>query len=252
MTKLQTLLIDDEPPALTRLRRLLLPYADQLSICGEATNGAEGVALIEQLRPDVVFLDIHLPELNGFELLGQLTHLPFIVFTTAYDHYAVRAFEEQAVDYLVKPIEASRLAKTMQKVAQVRQEAAIGLSTLQKILSDWQSPTPVQAITVPVGDHLLVVPLSDIAYFSSSGKHVVVHRLSNEQHVVNYTLTDLGNQLGNRFIRVSRSHLVNSAVIDEIRKWSNGSYTLTLRDAKRSAVNTSTHCGDLLSQLRTL
>ena len=108
---LKTILIDDEPLALSRLRRLLEKHSDVFLIISEAKNGAEGLVEIDRHHPDVIFLDIEMPLLNGFEMLSKLTKMPLVIFSTAYDQYAIRAFEENSVDYLLKPIENERWLK---------------------------------------------------------------------------------------------------------------------------------------------
>ena len=119
---LKTILIDDEPLAISRLRRLLTKFADTFDIIGEAKNGQEGLDLIEVLQPDVIFLDIEMPVLNGFEMLSKLNYMPLVVFATAFDQYAIRAFEENSIDYLLKPIEAERLEKTVEKLKKFHQK----------------------------------------------------------------------------------------------------------------------------------
>jgi two-component system LytT family response regulator len=124
---LRTLLVDDEPLAVNRLRRLLGRYEDTFVIVGEAHNGLEGLKAVEVLEPDLIFLDIEMPGLNGFEMLAKLPYLPIVVFATAYDDYAVRAFEENSIDYLLKPIEAERLEKTVERIRK-SQSAPTGAS----------------------------------------------------------------------------------------------------------------------------
>lgn len=121
---LRTLLIDDEQLALNRLRRLLGPYDDTIEIIGEAGNGLDGLQAIETLEPELLFLDIEMPGLNGFEMLARLPYLPLVVFATAYDQYAVRAFEENSIDYLLKPIEPDRLEKTIDRIRKRQSEGA--------------------------------------------------------------------------------------------------------------------------------
>ncbi len=113
---LRTIIIDDEQLALNRLRRLLSDYAEVFDIIAEGHNGAEGLAMVDQYTPDLIFLDIEMPLLNGFEMLAKVGKMPMVVFATAYDQYAIRAFEENSVDYLLKPIENERLQKTIEKI----------------------------------------------------------------------------------------------------------------------------------------
>ena len=252
MIALPVLLIDDEPPALERLRRLLTEYDDVLSICGEATNGVEGITLIESLQPAVVFLDIQMPRLTGFEMLSQLSYRPYIVFTTAYDQYAVRAFEENSLDYLLKPIDASRLAKTVAKIRQSRQPAPLTVQTLQTLLAQSQPSKPIQAITVKQGDDWQLVTLTDIAFFQAAGKYVLLHTAEGSQHIVEYSLSELEALLPDQFVRISRACLLNRLLIRQLRKRLNGSYLITLGDAKGSKLETSTNSRELINQLHLL
>src|ERR1700733_10535411 len=118
MNKIWTaLIIDDEELARKRLERMLKPF-DTIAVIGEAVNGQEGIDKIEKLRPELIFLDIEMPVFNGFEMLTRLKHQPKVVFTTAYDQYAIKAFEEDSIDYLLKPIEPERLEKTIKRLRQ--------------------------------------------------------------------------------------------------------------------------------------
>jgi two-component system, LytTR family, response regulator len=113
----KSLIVDDEQLARQRLIRLLKPY-DEIDVIGEAVNGQDGLEKIEMLLPDLIFLDIEMPVFNGFEMLRQLKHQPKVIFTTAYDQYAIKAFEEDSIDYLLKPVETERLEKTQKKLQQ--------------------------------------------------------------------------------------------------------------------------------------
>ena len=138
----KTVIIDDEQLARQRLMRLLKPY-EIFDIIGEAANGQDGLEKIEELQPELIFLDIEMPVLNGFEMLLLLKHQPKVVFTTAYDQYAIKAFEEDSVDYLLKPIETDRLEKTIRKLQQARYQppAYLPLETLMKQLQvkNWKN-----------------------------------------------------------------------------------------------------------------
>ncbi|GAB3931270.1 LytR/AlgR family response regulator transcription factor [Larkinella terrae] len=252
MATVPILLIDDEPLALERLRHLLAAYRDRLSICGEATNGFEGMALIKSLQPAVIFLDIQMPRLTGFEMLAQLAYKPYVVFTTAYDQYALRAFEENSLDYLLKPIDATRLAKTVAKITQSQPPAPITQPTLQSLFAQVQPPKPIQGMMVKNGDTLQLIALAEIAYFQAAGKYVLLHTLEGSQHLVDYALTELTELLPDQFVRISRGCLVNAFLIRQLRKRLNGSYLVTLGDAKRSTLETSTNGREILGRLNLL
>ncbi len=252
MAPLSTVLIDDEPLALERLRWLLATYTPILTISGEATNGWEGMALIESLRPAVIFLDIQMPQLTGFEMLARLADPPYVVFTTAYDQYALRAFEEKSLDYLLKPIDAARLAKTVQKIQQSQLNMPLTLDTLRSLLVPPTLPPPMRAMMVKSGDSLELVLLDEIAFFQTAGKYVLLHTVDGKQHVVEYTLTELAELLPDQFVRISRASLVNRSLIRQLRKRLNGSYLLTLGDIKASKLETSTNSREIIARLQLL
>src|SRR5512133_4209270 len=112
----RTLIADDEQPARDRLKKLLAEHADQVELIGEAENGIQCVEMIDRLKPDLVFLDIQMPGLNGFEVLKQTSHSPVVIFCTAYDEFALQAFETNSIDYIVKPIKAERIQKSIEKL----------------------------------------------------------------------------------------------------------------------------------------
>ncbi|SEL51340.1 LytR/AlgR family response regulator transcription factor [Parapedobacter koreensis] len=226
-TTYNALIIDDEPLARQRLRQLLVPYP-AIHVVGEASNGEEGLARIEALKPDLLFLDIEMPVLNGFELLGQLKRQPRVVFVTAYDQYALKAFEENSIDYLLKPVEAERLKKTIQKITQA-EAAATGLFDLQRLLDGLQ-PAKKQplSLTVKLGDRILLIKTADIVAAEAEDKYVMLHTKDGKRHLTDYTLADLENLLSGNFLRIHRSILINTDCISEIRKGFNGSYTFVM------------------------
>ena len=151
----KTLIIDDEQLARQRLKRLLKPF-EEFDIIGEAVNGADGLEQIELLKPQLIFLDIEMPMLNGFEMLSRLQHQPKVVFTTAYDQYAIKAFEEETIDYLLKPIETERLEKTVKKLHQSMQQPATALS-LAALLKQLMATKDTRTLTAKFADKTLLI-----------------------------------------------------------------------------------------------
>ncbi len=252
---LKTLLIDDEPLAIARLRRLLVPYSDTFDIIGEAGNGAEGLAFIEAEQPDVVFLDIEMPLLNGFEMLAKLTTMPMVIFATAYDQYAIRAFEENSIDYLLKPIEAERLSRTAQKIRNlVERDGANSRNnpmsdSLMQLLAQMQPKKEIHSISVKTGDKIVLVPLTDITHFEAEDKYVFLCTTSGQKHLTNYTLTTLSEKLPNTFLRVSRSAIVNRFKIAEMHRHFDGKYLVVLADKKATKLTTGSTYADTIRQL---
>ena len=237
---LTTILIDDESLAISRLKRLLNKHTDAFAVIGEVANGAEGLLMVEAKRPDVIFLDIEMPLLNGFEMLSRLTYMPLVVFATAYDQYAIRAFEEHSIDYLLKPIEAERLERTIQKIRSIvelgsRSESINNFpntDNLMKLLERMQPKKEIHSISVKTGDKIKLIPLSDIAFFEAEDKYVFLSTADGQKFLTTYTITTLSEKLPETFVRISRSALVNSHRISEIVKHYDGKYLVVLNDKK--------------------
>ncbi|WP_077924039.1 LytTR family DNA-binding domain-containing protein [Spirosoma sp. 209] len=252
---LRTLLIDDEPLAISRLRRLLDKHSDTFTVIGDAANGAEGLTLIEARQPDVIFLDIEMPLLNGFEMLSKLTAMPMVIFATAYDQYAIRAFEENSVDYLLKPIEAERLARTAQKIrALVERNEPESRSnpmteSVMRLLAQMQPKKEIYSISVKTGEKIRLVPLSDIAFFEAEEKYVFLSTVDGQKFLTSYTLTALAEKLPDTFVRVSRSVLVNRQKISEVHRHFDGKYLLAMSDKKSTKLTTGSTYGDTVRQL---
>ncbi|GAB3930802.1 LytR/AlgR family response regulator transcription factor [Larkinella terrae] len=249
---LRTLLIDDEPLALNRLRRLLNRYDDTFEIVGEAINGLEGLRAVEVLEPDLIFLDIEMPGLNGFEMLARLPYLPIVVFATAYDDYAVRAFEENSIDYLLKPIEPERLEKTVERIRKSRTTPVGSSPDLRHVLEMLKPKKELHSISVKTGDRILLIPLTSIAWFEAEDKYVFLHTLDGEQFLTNYTISTLEEKLPDTFTRISRSTLLNSRHIREIQRHFNGKFVVIMRDKKSSQLMTGSSFHDNLKSLMEL
>jgi two-component system, LytTR family, response regulator len=252
---LRTLLIDDEQLALNRLRRLLGDYTDTFDIIAEGHNGAEGLQLVEKHKPDLIFLDIEMPLLNGFEMLAKVSIMPMVVFATAYDQYAIRAFEENSVDYLLKPIENERLQKTVARVcdrvklAQSEGGRPLYTNNLLQLLEKMQPKQEMHAISVKSGDRILLIPIGDVSHFEAEDKYVFLHTLDGQQYLVNHTLTALEEKLPAHFFRISRSAIVNTHQISEIQRYFNGKYILVLRDRKATSLHSGTTYGEAIRLL---
>jgi two-component system LytT family response regulator len=239
----KTLIIDDEQLARQRLKRLLKPY-DELEIIGEAVNGADGLEQIEALRPDLIFLDIEMPVLNGFEMLSKLSRQPKVVFTTAYDQYAIKAFEEDSIDYLLKPIEAERLEKTIKRLGQAQTQTTEPLP-LEALMKQLLVKKDIKTLTVKIGDRVLLIKLSDILFIDAEDKYVFLHTADGKKHLTDFTISALEDKLPEQFIRIHRGTIINTDHIKEIRKGFNGAmvFLLNQTDAKLSSSRSN---GDML------
>ncbi len=255
---LRTILIDDEQLALDRLRRMLGNYGGVFDIIAEAHNGAEGLELIEKHKPDLIFLDIEMPLLNGFEMLARVSAMPMVVFATAYDQYAIRAFEENSVDYLLKPIENERLQKTVEKIktrteskeeAQAEEAKDFYSQNLLKLLEEIQPKQEMHALSVKSGERILLIPLTEVSHFEAEDKYVFLNTLDGQQYLINHTLTSLAEKLPPHFLRVSRSAILNTHQIAEIQRYFDSKYLLVLRDRKATSLQSGSTYGNAIRQL---
>jgi two-component system LytT family response regulator len=225
---MRCILVDDEPLARERLRALLEEATVDVTIVGEAGSGKEAIPLIHEEQPDVVFLDVQMPVLDGFDVVDLLAEpRPHIVFVTAYDEYALQAFEVHALDYLTKPVRLERLNKTLRRVQNERDKATVrdGLDSLQRE----RRQHPIRRMTVHVGRKLRVIDLDAIRYIEADDKLVFVH-LADAKYRTDFTLDELERRLDERFVRPHRSHIVNLDAVRELIPGSSGTYRLRLTD----------------------
>ena len=247
MDTLKTIIIDDEPLARQRIKRLLQEY-NFIEILAEGAHGKEGLELISELDPDLVFLDIEMPVMNGFEMLAGLSRQPKIIFTTAYDQYALKAFEENSVDYLLKPIEKERLAKAMLKLQAGAFQQKDNLPLLQQLIEQLKPQKEISTLTVKIGDRMLLVKLRDIYHIGAEEKYVFLHTTDGHKHLTDFTLASLEGRLPANFVRVHRSSIINSQWIKEIRRSFNGAFVFVMDDANNSRISSSRGYGEELRQ----
>ena len=236
---LRTLLVDDEEIARRGLR-LRLERTGDIDIVGECANGTEAVSAIERLAPDIVFLDIQMPELSGMEVARSLpsAHPPRIVFVTAFDHYAIPAFEVHAIDYLLKPIDDERLAATLQHARAALNEQRNGayacqvLAAFEGLRSDGlvRGPIASERITVPNGDRQIIVRIPDIDWVSALGNYVSLH-IGKNSLLLRETVSAMEQRLSvHGFVRIHRSTIVNIHRVTELRSLSNAEFAIGLAD----------------------
>lgn len=231
---ISALLVDDEAPARRGLRRLLSVERDVV-VVGECESGSEAVAAIEKLRPALVFLDIQMPELDGFALLARLNpdRMPEIVFVTAYDRHALAAFEAAAIDYLTKPIDERRFRTAMERARKRLHEkrSASYFSSLLQALH--RAPESVEHFTARSGDRIELVATRRIDWISAEGDYACLH-VGSRKHLIRETLTRLETQLDRtRFLRVHRSRIVNIGNVKAMRRMIHGEYVFTLQGGQK-------------------
>lgn len=224
---MRCILVDDEPLARERFRSLLDEADADVTIVGEAGSGKKAVPLIHDTQPEVVFLDVQMPVLDGFDVVDLLAKpRPHIVFVTAYDEYALKAFEVHALDYLTKPVRLTRLNDTLQRLKSASPTASRnGLEALQQERHDQR----LRRLTVHVGRKLRVVDLDEVRYIEAEDKLVFVH-LDDKRYRTDFTLQELEQRLDDRFVRIHRSVIVNLEATYELVPWSSGTYRLRLND----------------------
>jgi two-component system LytT family response regulator len=226
---MKALIIDDERLARVELKRLLSPHKD-INIVGEAVNVDDALSKITELSPDLIFLDIQMPGKNGFELLEELDSVPTVIFTTAYDEYALKAFEYNALDYLLKPIEPKRLEDTIKKVIE-RNKKDTAASLEQPVLKEEDQ------IFVKDGEKCWFVKLSTIRLMESEGNYVRLYFDDNKPLILR-TLNYLDERLDSKtFFRASRKHIINLKWIESIEPWLNGGLLVKLKGGNKVEVS---------------
>jgi len=229
----KVVLVDDEPPGRLALRQQLaaLPDAEIVAECGD---GASAVDAILRHAPDVLLLDVQLGAVSGLDVLERVgaDAVPAIIFVTAHDRYAVRAFEAHAVDYILKPIDPDRFREAWQRAAErVRREADETDTRLAGLVAGQAAP-PLQRFVVRGGGRLVFVPADSVDWIEAAGNYVRLHQTGKE-HLLRRTLSGLAERLGDRFVRIRRTALVNTAAISALEPYGKGSYIVHLRDGTR-------------------
>ncbi|MGE5400047.1 MAG: LytR/AlgR family response regulator transcription factor [Ignavibacteriales bacterium] len=225
----KVLIIDDERLARVELKRLLAPYS-RITVLGEASNAIEAAEKIKALQPDLIFLDIQMPGKNGFELLRELDQVPDVIFTTAYDDYALKAFEFNALDYLLKPVLPRRLDNALKKVFE-RNNSENETSQQQSTLNQQDQ------IFVKDGDRCWFVKLSEIKYFESEGNYVRIH-FDNFKPLILKSLNSIEERLDPKtFFRGSRSNIINLKWIDSIESSVSGGLVAKLKSGERIEIS---------------
>ena len=224
---MRALIIDDERLARKELIKLLEDFPE-IEILGEAANADEAFELINSLKPDLLFLDIQMPGKTGFELLEMLDSVPAVIFTTAYDEYALKAFEVNALDYLLKPIQLDRLNDTITKLEPPRPEVAEENEPKLNLHDQ---------VFVKDGDKCWFVSLTDIRYFESDGNYIKVF-FENFKPMIHKSLNALDEKLNGRdFFRASRKHIINLSWVESIEPWFNGGLMVKLKGGDKVEVS---------------
>ena len=214
----KAIVIDDEPAARRLMKNLLLDYP-VISVIAEAGNGREAIEKIESLKHDLIFLDIQMPDLTGFEVLEKLEHQPNIIFTTAYEQYAIKAFENFSIDYLLKPIKEERLKQSIDKLVKFGiLNQTIQVSGLQEIIRQIQTPPKATALPIRSGDRIMLVRFEQIAYLEAQDKYVFIYTIDGQKFLTDQSLTVLEEKLPAQFYRIQKSYIINKDKIREMHR----------------------------------
>ena len=237
--KLRAIIIEDEEPA----RDLLKAYfknRDDIDLVAECENGFEGIKAISENRPDLIFLDIQMPKLNGFEMLELLDEYPEIIFTTAYDQFAIRAFELNAVDYLMKPFSQERFNQAIDKALNRMKSKTRSKTNIDHLKKQVKEESGIaNRIFVKTGNHIDVIPVEKIIYIQAQDDYVELHT-ANGKFLKKETMNTMEQQLPpGIFSRVHRSSIINLSQINKLEKYGKESYMVVLKNNERVMVSKS-------------
>ncbi len=235
--RLRTIIVDDEAPARLKVKQYLKDHPD-IEIVGEADNGADAVKIIREMKPDLAILDIQMPEMDGFEVIKALEDPPLVIFATAYDQYAIKAFEVNSIDYLLKPFSKSRLKEALERVrGYLRKDFGDKLGDLLRLVE--QEKRYLNRITVRKGKRIIVLDVQDIVWVGAEETLNFASTKEN-RYLVNYTLAELEQKLDpGLFFRIHRSVLINLNHISEIIPWFAGQYKIVMKDREKTELTLS-------------
>ncbi|MEQ1605165.1 MAG: LytTR family DNA-binding domain-containing protein [Pyrinomonadaceae bacterium] len=243
MNKLRVIIADDERPAREFLKSILREF-EQVEVVGEAENGADAVELIKAIKPDLAILDLKMPEISGLDAVKMLrkSQMPLVAFVTAHDEFAVQAFELNAVDYLLKPVERSRLAATIARASErLEQEdwrsiESEKIKTAAAEYQHWARTELIERIPVKVREEIFLIPVADIASIIADGELLHITTSKNQKYTINYRLKDLEPRLDDhKFVRLSRGAIANLSYVKSISPMPGGTYNVTLTNSQEIA-----------------
>jgi two-component system LytT family response regulator len=248
---IKVLIVDDEP-IIRRGLRNHLSRRDQYEVVGECCNGRRAIDDIRETRPDLVFLDVQMPEVDGFGVIREVgpSAMPAVVFVTAFDEYAVRAFDVNALDYLLKPFDEERFSRCLTRVEQRLAEPEKGESLVEKLASlvaEQAKPRTADRLAIRNSDRITLLQTEDIDWIEAADNYVEIH-VGKQVHLMRETLSNLEQRLQPfRFLRIHRSRLVNADRIKELHPLFHGEYELVLSDGTH--LTSSRHYRDVLQRL---
>ncbi|MFL5728778.1 MAG: LytR/AlgR family response regulator transcription factor [Cytophagaceae bacterium] len=238
-TLIRVIIIDDEPLGRDLLRTFLKGHSS-VEILAECADGFQGLKAIQELKPDLIFLDIQMPRITGFEMLELIEEPPFIIFTTAYDEYAIKAFELQAIDYLLKPFSRERFGRALEKAEEKIRQKSNSPAQVRDLLSHALYPEgKMERIVIKTGSKVKVIPVQTVLYLEAQDDYVMVYTAEGKflkQQTMKYFETALDSS---QFIRIHRSYLANIQEISMIEPYEKESYRLVLKNNARLPISKS-------------
>lgn len=239
MKKISAIIIEDEQPARELVKRYLSENA-AVELVGEYDNGFDGLKAIQELKPEVIFLDVQMPKLTGFEMMELMEDKPEIIFTTAYDQYAIKAFEQNAVDYLLKPFSKTRFNESLDKLFVRMESSDSGEDQLEKIKKHLENSDDIlNRVVIKKSGKIHVISTSDISYLEAQDDYVMIYT-ANERFLKQQTMKYFEKHLDQeQFIRVHRSYIVNVQGIERIEPYEKTNYILILKDGNKIPVSRS-------------
>jgi two-component system LytT family response regulator len=222
---IKAIIVDDEFNAIKNLKWEIENFCDDIEVCDTFTDPIEAISAINYLKPDCVFLDIEMPQMDGFQLLQKLTYRDFdLIITTAYDNYAIKAFKEHALDYLLKPIDSEDLLKSVKRIRKNQKNNVLG-NELKKIIENFTPITQPKRLALQLTGKTVYVVMDDIIYCKSDGNYTEIHLVNNQKEMVSKKLKEIEVMTNNSFFRVHNSYVVNINFIREFVK-SDGQYLI--------------------------
>ncbi len=237
--KFDVLIVDDEKLARDIVKKYLQQNA-KINLLGECTNGFEGIKSINELKPEIIFLDIQMPKINGFEMLELLDHKPEIIFTTAFDQYAIKAFEVNATDYLLKPFSLERFNEALNKAIEKVQQNENDSSNYEKLISSINdTKESLDRIVVKTNQKILIIPIEKVTFLEAQDDYVMIHSELGK-HLKKQTMKYYEEYLdGAEFIRVHRSYIVNINEVKQVELFEKESYKIKMKNGELIPVSRS-------------
>jgi two-component system, LytTR family, response regulator len=240
---IKAIIIEDEEPARLKIGRMLEQHKDFIKVIGSSDSGAKAITMINEHKPDLLFLDIHLLDMNGFDVLTSINvPCPYVIFTTAYDNYALKAFEVFSVEYLLKPIDQPKFDAAIDKLKALIQKSISSSFTadeITKLSKEYSDQNKKYSLPVHQGQAIILLDLDNISHFEADDKYVFAHCLDGKKYLTQKTLTILEEFLPDNFLRIHRSSIINTQHIRAINKDFKSRYILSMNDAGNSRIQSS-------------